>query len=691
MLRFIIFLFLIASSLTPVPAQWQSLEGPSGDATTQVFPLGNKLLLATDNGIYYSIDQGLSWQRPATPLRGTAISGFARLGNATYAYAWPEQRLFRSDDEGVNWVEISATGLPDLDFHGIVATENALFAYFPDLYRSLDNGQHWEPAPMPCPAVYYYTQVQAFADTLYLVAPFCGLYKSIDQGQNWTNIGANLPKPPEIGVVQGNHIMVAYHEQNGWKIRRSANGGVSWTLDAFNFPNIIDHLAIVDQQAYAVAGGALYSSSLTANTWTQLVSANNAGFFNNSGVKTPYKVKIIGQNNYLYTSAWCGLFRSQTNGSGWQEMREGLVNTRVNGLIQTGDDILAMANTGLYKYPASGSAGWQTINNGPAPEAAFLGLSTVGNKVFAGTRFRLWTSADNGDSWFNQAPIFVDYYTKVVAAGNFLVAGSSQGVFRSEDGGQSWQFAGIDMAELVNGMTEFPFIRYLAATQDTVYAAGDAALYRSDDAGLNWLKLANTGGISGLYVDNGRLFRIRQSELERSDDGGLQWAAVPIPFSGPVYTLLLSGNRLITGVKGGIWVADASAQNWQWIQGNFPPESSIETLLAAGDYLYAGTATEGVWRMPMPVVGAGSPSVPESRWQLSPNPVSDQVFICNQEPALDGQYHVCAWSMDGKKLAESAFAGTCASFYTKDWPKGMYLIALRMPDGRTQYLKMLAE
>ncbi|MFT5164876.1 MAG: photosystem II stability/assembly factor-like uncharacterized protein [Saprospiraceae bacterium] len=114
--------------------------------------------------------------------------------------------LWRSDNGGTNWVSIS-DGLPDLYVTAVVASpdfEEVVYVTFsgyrdneflPRIYRSDDSGSSWEDisSDLPDLAINDLLLLPEYADSILFVATDGGIYGSLDKGSTWERLGINMP------------------------------------------------------------------------------------------------------------------------------------------------------------------------------------------------------------------------------------------------------------------------------------------------------------------------------------------------------------------------------------------------------------------------------------------------------------------------------------------------------------------
>lgn len=134
----------------------------------------------------------------------------------------------------------------------------------------------------------------------------------------------------------------------------------------------------------------------------------------------------------------------------------------------------------------------------------------------------------------NGLPDRVKIYSIVEGQGGTLFIGAHQGVYRSDDGGDSW----ADMRVPADGRPIYSMLIH-PGQPDTIYAGSDpAAIYESGDGGATWRRLATVqpaGAITGCFPvrvlkmaidpnDTGHIYAaLEVGGVIRSLDGGESW------------------------------------------------------------------------------------------------------------------------------------------------------------------------
>jgi photosystem II stability/assembly factor-like uncharacterized protein len=198
------------------------------------------------------------------------------------------------------------------------------------------------------------------------------------------------------------------------------------------------------------------------------------------------------------------------------------------------------------------------------PNIVYIGtgdVSNVGGAVNQGNG--MWKSTDAGETWQHIGledsrhigAIWVDPHNAnivvVAALGHTFAPNAERGVFKTTDGGKSWQkvlykddtTGAIDVAFAAdNPKIGFAALWYHYVKPDTPFAGllgmGGAGIYKTTDGGDTWtpvtipqLTKAHLGRI-GVVVANGgqRVFAIvsaqKEGGLYRSDDGGSTWKPI---------------------------------------------------------------------------------------------------------------------------------------------------------------------
>ena len=210
----------------------------------------------------------------------------------------------------------------------------------------------------------------------------------------------------------------------------------------------------------------------------------------------------------------------------------------------------------------------------------------------------------------------------------FESGGKGSGLYRSLDGGKTWE-------KLTAGLPEGPLGRIAIAVApsrpSTLYAVVESkntALYRSDDLGEHWRRLDASFNIKArpfyfahLEVDPGDFNRVYKPglSLSVSEDGGKSFTSPFFGGSGAVHSdhhalWIDPGNplHLLLGTDGGIYVSYDRGHTWRFLN-NLPVSQFYHVAVDENDpyNVYGGLQDNGSWYGP-----SASPAGIENRdWE----------------------------------------------------------------------------
>ena len=276
----------------------------------------------------------------------------------------------------------------------------------------------------------------------------------------------------------------------------------------------------------AAASGGIWRSTNKGTTWTPIFDHQAVSTFGDLAI-APSNPRILyagtgEQNNRQSTSWGNGVYRSDDAGDTWRHL--GLEETRHIGRVRvhpTNPDIAWVAALGNLWAPSQERGVFRTTDGG-----------------------RTWTKTLFVDTMTGVVDLVVDpanpdvllaaAYQRMRAAWGFNGGGPGSGIYRSTDGGQTWQ-------ELTSGIPDGDKGRIgLALAQSTprtIYAtiehATDGGIYRTDDGGDTWTKVNDRNDrpmyYSHIFVDPTnpeRLYKLA-TNFYRSDDGGRNLRRMP--------------------------------------------------------------------------------------------------------------------------------------------------------------------
>lgn len=266
---------------------------------------------------------------------------------------------------------------------------------------------------------------------------------------------------------------------------------------------------------------------------------------------TDFRSLLSDSHGYLFAaSSKAGVFRSADQGQTWVQVSAGLTALYVHSLATsvTGN-LFAGTNThGVFRSVNGGTtwspAGLETLS-------VLSLLASPAGLVFAGTNEGVFRSDDDGGTWL-QVNNGMTHRTVLALAightGSILAGTEGGGVYITNNSGGNWQQTGLTTTT----------VQALHSAPDAmVYAATSDGVYRSTDGGSTWSQ-QNTGllttTVRSVVADvHGQVFVGTKRGVFRSLDHGSHWQAINEGL-GSSYVrscLLTREGYLVAGTLGG--------------------------------------------------------------------------------------------------------------------------------------------
>jgi hypothetical protein len=280
----------------------------------------------------------------------------------------------------------------------------------------------------------------------------------------------------------------------------AAAADTSWTSTGAQQPGTADRpvwsIAVSPAHAAtllaATQGRGVLRSTDSGATWTSAIAA----------IDSAWVVRfdpLLPATAYAGTQT-AGFYKSIDDGKTWTAQSQGLKNMDVRSIAVASGLLLAGTAQGVY-YSIDGAASWQSLGLEALDFAAVAILpKSNGPTLFAGADNGtagsgfLLKSEGLGGSWavvkgnFPGDAVVASVEVASAASGGSdppVLAGTSQGLFRSDDRGVTWSaMAGLPTADFNVGF-------FNPANPDQIYAAsdgdqGNGGVFRSLDRGASW-------------------------------------------------------------------------------------------------------------------------------------------------------------------------------------------------------------
>ena len=485
--------------------EWELIRNTGIDTTAMIFSLAldhnnsNILYAATSEGIYKSLDAGLSWTPKNTGLPQPLCMKLVvdpEQTNILYVTLWAEPGsltwqggVYKSIDGGENW-SVKNNGLPQE-----IGDVSGMTCNYPALVMDEQNPQILYTGNIPW-------------------TPDPGVYKTTDGGENWAWV--SRPDPPDENM------------DLGW-ISEAEVSAVCIGID----PNNSNSL-------YFGTSMYLFKTENGGEFWDQAYTrpmGNNYWQGNGFETTVAYTIAVDPTNSdNIYAGYWdIGMFKSQDGGSTFKEATNGM-NYNANTFditIDPANPAIIYATGGWWEenqgevYKSTDNAeNWSVINNG-MPDAQVWSIaldknSSVDSRTLYATSYHngVYKTTDGGQNWLpinnglgvdnnlqlrkiiidpnNSNVLYAGIEAKVIEDGDEITT-IQGGLFKSVDAGENWTRIDSDSPQLsvwdidIDPMDSQIIYTSVSSEYDhSLQIDYHGGVYKTTDGGLTW-EMANNG------------------------------------------------------------------------------------------------------------------------------------------------------------------------------------------------------
>jgi photosystem II stability/assembly factor-like uncharacterized protein len=636
-LSLVLFLLLLPGPTTALRAEvWAPVGPPGGDARALASdPRDPRVVyLGTANGnLYRSDDAGRRWKRqePGFPLRGMSLDDIVVNPRGTlYVGYWSVSGsgggVAKSDDGGLSFAI-----LPDIAGQSVRALTLApsdpdivVAGTLTGIFRSTDAGRSWsrisplddaEIKNLDSVAVDPVDPQTIYAGTWHLP------WKTTDGGRSWKQVHA--------GMIDDSDVMTLTLDRRSPQtvyatacsgIYRSSNAAARWAkITGIPASSRRTRAFAQDREAadtfYAGTTEGLWVSENGTATWRLVTSKD---LVVNTLVSLPGGVLLVGADG-------AGVLRSEGRAEGWQRSNDGFSERFVSRIAfdvvhgRLFATVLGDRHSGGVLAAPSASGPWETLAPGLEGREALALDVLPGGGVLAGTDNGIFAASGDGTPW-RRLPTLIGGIeaqpraTDVAGlSDSVFLAATSKGLFRSTNGGRTWQVQSLGLGGAVSAVAR------AKGQPGMALAATPFGIFRTVDFGAAWTLVAEPLGRSSVHAlqflpgNDDVVFATTPDGLYRSTDQGRTW----MPRGGGLPLLDITGLGLHPNGRtafasdfkqGGVWRSDDAGQTWSAVVTSGLLSERIWTLAVdpRGPAILAAAATGGLQQLNLPSAGGAS-------------------------------------------------------------------------------------
>jgi len=410
----------------------------------------------------------------------------------------------------------------------------------------------------------------------------------------WTGGGGPYGGSVDSLAINPNITTTLYAAANEFGLFRSRDGGENWELALMvgNSPRV-DISPLSPNTAYAGSfHKGLYRSDDGGDTWIPLSIADleeSWAYFR------PFAHPTFSQT--VYVAIECGegcggVWKSEDRGQHWISQTHNLTDTQVTSLAFHPTDPLTMY-VGTYNgnvfRSTNGGESWEFIGQ-PDAYINYLAVNPFGAQELwaCGAGGPMWgylwkydsiawtraLSVSGGTGPINEATVVV--FDQNISGTIWVGARGAR--FKSTNGGQHWM--------ILQGLPAYGAYAFAIdpADSQTVYIGpGSSGVYKTTDGGASWQavnrglagivpeKLALVPGDSStLYATSGGVGPLKTTNWARD------WITLPTDADGPPAVDPFTHTRIYIGSYDGVHISEDGGANWRQVPLPVPPQYSNE-------------------------------------------------------------------------------------------------------------------
>ncbi len=431
------------------------------------------------------------------------------------------------------------------------------------------------------------------------------ILRTTDGGISWSRVIGGKPFT-YIEIDESNHDIV-YGAASDRGFFKSIDGGVSWFETTYNPPyinpgHIISIATYKNKPDWLITnsyGGGVFISEDGANSWSDASKGYTGCEITGMDVAHDDPLKI-------YAVARSSIFKSIDGGENWEGI--GSMHLSFNnvpmGPIEMRSVVIHPSNSDVVLAGGGDGDIYKTIDGGNSWNRVFYyQLNNINPDVFNTISY----SPSNPDIVYTGMTFWRSYATDRPYP--FYPTIPSLGMLKSTDGGENWDFINHGLESTYKNINH---IAVHPTDPDIVFIGTlNGGIFKTEDGGNNWFESSD-----GIIVPDVRAIVFdpsnynilyagcQRGSIYKSTDGGNNWQQISLGIDpeAAIRTIVIDPTNTQTIYAGdwlsGVYRSTDGGQTWYHINDGLRTRAVHKMSISDdGNYLYAGTQGEGVFRL----------------------------------------------------------------------------------------------
>ncbi len=571
-------------------------------------------------GVLKSQNGGESWNSTGLTTEPSDNLIIRRLiinpQTATILIAATSQGIYRTINGGVSWTNVQTGHFKDLEFNP--GNPNIVYAarYGSNsarFYKSTDGGASFNQVNTGVDITQTYrlelaVSGDSYSDVIYALYSereqdgFHSLWKSNNAGDTWTKV---------YDALSGKNLL-------GWSSDGSDIGGQGWY-------DLSLAVSPYDDKNVFVGGINIWMSNNSGADWNLVTDWEGK---TTSYVHADHHWLAFSPSGVLFNGNDGGVYKTNNSGTTWMDISDGLNILQIDriGTSQYNSSIVITGNqdNGIMVYH-SVDGSWKQFYEGDGADC-FIDRDNS-NLYVSHVNGSFLKSSDGGEEFVSIKPSGTGegaWHTPFVLnpENNDILYAGFNDVWKSYDKGSNW-------SKISTNLSPDDFLTQLVVAPSNssyIYASTGTKHWVTKNGGQSWSEIASAD-LPDLYLT---YFAIADNNPDRvwasfsgfssgqkvyySDNGGDTWINISSGLPNvPVNCIVrerLSNDVLYLGTDIGVFYRNGSLNNWELFNNNLPNVVISELEIQYSDgLLRAGTRGRGLWETTIPISDTNAPYI----------------------------------------------------------------------------------